>query len=245
MSQIRNATTGDLTTGNVTGTRVGASANLWSTGDFSVSGMSQIRNATTGDLTTGNVTASGLIVSGSTLVERVNGTERYGVGLSTTNRETTVYGPDVVNAQVSISFMTSGGALYDAINVVRRTTTANVGINQSNPSEALHVGGKILASDDITAFSDRKLKCNLRVISTALTRLQGVFGYTFDRVDLPGSTRHAGVIAQEIQAALPEAVHMSGDTLAVGQAGVSGLVIQSLKELADRVLRIERHLGLA
>ena len=37
----------------------------------------------------------------------------------------------------------------------------NVGIGTTNPTVALHVVGEILATQDITAFSDKRLKENI------------------------------------------------------------------------------------
>ena len=63
-----------------------------------------------------------------------------------------------------------------------------------------------------------------------MTRLRGV---TYDRID-KGMARQTGVIAQEVQAVLPEAVTVAEDemkTLSVTYGNMVGLLIEAIKEL--------------
>ncbi len=77
--------------------------------------------------------------------------------------------------------------------------------------------GRIDATNDIVAYatSDKRLKCNIKPIQNALCKVIGVTGNTFDWKELTkeetktihGNTgKDVGVIAQEIEAILPEAV---------------------------------------
>jgi hypothetical protein len=75
--------------------------------------------------------------------------------------------------------------------------------------------GTITASGNITAFSsDARLKTNVSPIANALDKVMSIGGYTFDWVDgveelglKPELKTHdAGVLAQEIQSVLPQAV---------------------------------------
>jgi hypothetical protein len=75
--------------------------------------------------------------------------------------------------------------------------------------------GEITAAGNITAYSsDRRLKTNIVPINSALDKVMSIGGYTFDWVDEAEElgftpelkTNDAGVLAQEIQAVLPQAV---------------------------------------
>ena len=82
---------------------------------------------------------------------------------------------------------------------------------------------------------------------TVLERLRQVRGVTFEwregeerQQSIPGKNREMGVIAQEVQAAFPDAVaeHEDGHLMVDYPALVAAL-IESVKELADRVEALE------
>lgn len=82
---------------------------------------------------------------------------------------------------------------------------------------------------------------------TVLERLRQVRGVTFEwregeerHQSIPGKNREMGVIAQEVQAAFPDAVaeHEDGHLMVDYPALVAAL-IESVKELADRVEALE------
>jgi hypothetical protein len=114
--------------------------------------------------------------------------------------------------------------------------------------------GEIRATDNITAYysSDERLKENIVPISNALLKLGIIRGVTFDwkqsYIDGRGGEdgyfvrrNDVGVIAQEIQAVLPEAVAEREDgTLAVKYDRIIPLLIESIKELRNRVEQLER-----
>lgn len=104
----------------------------------------------------------------------------------------------------------------------------------------VHIAGSLAATGDVVAASDRALKYNTEVIERALDRLKYVQGYTFQRVDMPGDVRFAGLIAQEVQLAVPEAAHaLQNNTLGIAYGGVCALLVQAVKELSDRVAVLE------
>lgn len=91
--------------------------------------------------------------------------------------------------------------------------------------------------------SDERLKSNIKPITGSLDKLKQITGYTYDkRSDLEPNehtftTHEAGVIAQEVQKVLPEAVSSVGDDkiLGVSSYALQALVINSVKELNDKV----------
>lgn len=94
----------------------------------------------------------------------------------------------------------------------------------------LSVIGEIVASGDVTAYSDDSLKTNIQPIQGALSKVEQVTGVTFDRI-ADGSTS-TGVVAQELEAVLPEAVKTDDAGLKhVAYGNITGLLIEAVKEL--------------
>ena len=101
--------------------------------------------------------------------------------------------------------------------------------------------GSITATDNVTAYSDIRIKANVETIPNALDKLDQIRGVTFTRIDLDDKEqRYAGVIAQEIEAVLPEAVRNFGDIKAVDYNATIGLLIQAVKELRDEVEMLKK-----
>jgi hypothetical protein len=121
-------------------------------------------------------------------------------------------------------------------------STGNVGIGTTAPSEKLHVSGNILATGNITAYSDRNLKENIEPILNAVEKVQQLNGVTYNRNDLEDTTkRYAGIIAQDLQAVLPEAVE--GDSiLRVDYNATIGLLIEAIKEQQVQINKLKAKL---
>ena len=85
---------------------------------------------------------------------------------------------------------------------------------------------------DVIANSDIRVKDNIRVIENAMDKIEVLRGVTFNRTDLGDTeTRMTGVIAQEVQAVLPEAVKADQDgKLSVAYGNMVGLLIEGMKE---------------
>ena len=101
----------------------------------------------------------------------------------------------------------------------------------------------VTATGDITAFSDKRLKENIEVIPNALDKVKAINGVSFNWKKT--GEKSAGVIAQEIQEVLPEAVKEitpigGGDShLAVNYHALTSILIESIKELQARVQQLE------
>jgi hypothetical protein len=112
----------------------------------------------------------------------------------------------------------------------------NVGIGTTSPSEKLNVSGNILASGNITAYSDIKLKKNIITIDNALDKVSMMRGVMYTRKDT--GVRGTGVIAQEIQEILPEVVH-NGEYLSVSYGNIVGVLIEAIKELKAEIEQLK------
>jgi hypothetical protein len=109
-------------------------------------------------------------------------------------------------------------------------------LDASSTGTSLNVAGSIIAAGNVTAYSDIRIKANVETIPSALDKLDLIRGVTYTRTDLDDKEqRYAGVIAQEIEAVLPEAVRDLGDIKAVDYNATIALLIQAVKELRDEV----------
>jgi Chaperone of endosialidase len=93
--------------------------------------------------------------------------------------------------------------------------------------------GSFTASGSVTAYSDARLKTDLQVIPDALNKINQLTGYTYTRKDT--GERQTGIIAQDLEKVLPEAVLNSGEYKSVAYGNIVGLLIEAIKELKAEI----------
>ena len=86
-------------------------------------------------------------------------------------------------------------------------------------------------NNDVTAFSDERLKTDIKTIDNALSKVCDMRGVYFNRDGAAGT----GVIAQELQNVLPEVVHDKQEYLSVAYGNMVGVLIEAIKELKKEV----------
>lgn len=111
------------------------------------------------------------------------------------------------------------------------------GSNAGAGTMTLDGSGNLTANGNVTAYSDMRLKKDLQPILNALGKVNFLTGYTYTRVDT--GQRQTGLVAQEVQAVLPEAVVDDGKVLSVAYGNLMGLMVQAIKELTARVQVLE------
>jgi len=107
------------------------------------------------------------------------------------------------------------------------------------------ITGILSVTDDITAFwsSDERLKDNITPIDDPLAKVVSISGNTFDWNDKSNKSGHdVGLIAQEIEKVLPEAVTTRDNGyLAVDYHKVVPLLVEAVKELSAKVDALENN----
>ncbi len=167
-------------------------------------------------------------------------------------------------------YVTNGGTLQSTPAIFVQGSSNNVGIGTTSPSYKLDVvgdsritsgslgvgvapnatDGRIDASNDIVAYStsDQRLKENVTPIENALEKVKTLTGVEFDwkeeTAHVHGYHGHdVGIIAQDVQAVLPEAVRTNDSGyLSVRYEKMIALLIEANKELAARVELLEQKL---
>ena len=145
---------------------------------------------------------------------------------------------DVIYSQIKTTATdVSDGAEDGDINIFTMkagTATEQVRIEHDGD---LHVDGDVIGFS--TTVSDVALKSDIEVIPNALDKLDKIQGYTFTRHN---GKKSAGIIAQELEKVLPEAVKEKKLSLIDGEQykaveydAIHGLLIQAIKELKDEI----------
>ena len=107
-------------------------------------------------------------------------------------------------------------------------------------TSTVNVGGSLTANGNITAYSDIRIKDNIETIPSALDKLDKIRGVTYTRTDRDDKERrYAGVIAQEIEQVLPEAIFENEEYKSVDYNATIGLLIEAVKELTNKVKALE------
>jgi len=104
----------------------------------------------------------------------------------------------------------------------------------------MSAAGAATFNNDVTAFSDERLKSNITTIPDALSKVTEMRGVHYVR-DATGKDS-TGVIAQELQKVAPELVLTADDemgTLSVNYGNITGYLIEAVKELSARVKELE------
>lgn len=119
----------------------------------------------------------------------------------------------------------------------RGNNCLGIGDSATSSSYKLYVSGSIYATGDVVAYSDCRKKTNIVTINNALetvTKMRGVF---YDKIGEEEKGRQLGVIAQEVNEVLPEAVTYAKDIdeYGVKYGNMVGLLLEAIKEQQSQI----------
>jgi len=108
----------------------------------------------------------------------------------------------------------------------------NVGIGTKSPSYKLHVIGDVACTGNFVSASDLRLKENITPLTNAIDKVSALRGVYFNFKAESPSERQVGVIAQEVEAVLPEVVSTDAQGYkSVDYSKLTPLLIEAVKEL--------------
>ena len=128
--------------------------------------------------------------------------------------------------------LAAGPTLTGTLAAAAGTFSSTLGVTGATTLSTLSAT-TITASGDITSNSDLAFKSNIEIITNALDKLSNIKGITFNSDGV--SYRRTGVIAQDVQTVLPEAIHTNSDGhLSVAYGNMIGLLVEAIKELNQK-----------
>jgi hypothetical protein len=96
--------------------------------------------------------------------------------------------------------------------------------------------GNAIATADVIAYSDARVKENVITIDNPLDKILGLRGVYYNRIDIEDKSRKIGFIAQETHPIIPEVVHEQEDgTLGVAYGNITALLVEAMKEQQKQI----------
>jgi len=172
-------------------------------------------------------------VWGSTLVDGSNGVD---------NRIATFTDANSLNGEANLTY--DGSELGLSGDLTMTGGSIGVGVTPNATD------GRIDASNDIVAFSssDKRWKTNINTIESPLEKLQKLSGVEFDWIEdweVHGNVGNdVGVIAQEVELVLPQAVQTRDSGMkAVRYEKLIPLLIETIKEQQKQIDELKNKIG--
>ncbi len=122
--------------------------------------------------------------------------------------------------------------------------TGNIGIGTVIPNVALDVTGSIEYTGSITDVSDERLKENIEEINNAVFKIQNINGVYYNMIG--SGKKELGVIAQDVNKILPEAVSIVEPEevyLGVDYTSLVPVLIEATKEQQEQIDGLKEQLN--
>lgn len=208
--------------------------------------------ATTGSLITSSVTGDFTVDTTTFKVDSTN--NRVGIGTASPTKDLDVVNSGnacirIIGGTSSCSQIQFGDTDANDIGDICYDHSINGFKIYTNSGERfrMEADGDFHADGDVIAFSttvsDIALKTDIELIPNALDKIDEVRGVTFTRHN---GQKSAGIIAQELEKVLPEAVrekklalHDGKEYKTVEYDAIHGLLINCIKELKEKVRKLE------
>jgi hypothetical protein len=142
-----------------------------------------------------------------------------------------------------LSFLTGDVSAVNKLTTERMRIASNgdVGIGDTSPSYKLDVDGTIRATGDVIAYSDKRVKENIKTIDNSLEKVNQLRGVEFNKIG--EDKKSIGVIAQEIEKILPEVVREDDKGMkSVAYGNITGILIEAIKELKAEVEELKKQI---
>lgn len=131
------------------------------------------------------------------------------------------------------------GSLQNFINLQSGTPIlrAQAGLikGEQKQAEGAQKGALLGSLAQAAAMSDVRIKENIIEISFPLEKIKKLTGYTYNYIGNPPSSRNGGVMAQDVEKVLPDAVTEIDDIKYVKYDAVIGLLVNAVNELREKI----------
>ena len=124
-----------------------------------------------------------------------------------------------------------GAKITEAANIIGALGVAGDTYLQKD----VYITGNVTSSQEVTAFSDRRLKKDIEPIRNALETVKKLSGVSYTK----DGGKHIGLIAQDVQPHLPEVVHEGEEYLSIAYGSLTSILIEAIKEIDERLEILE------
>jgi hypothetical protein len=118
-------------------------------------------------------------------------------------------------------------------------TETTTGVWETPSITTATLDGDLVVTGDVTSQSDERLKENITSIDNALDIVENINGVYYNLKADP-ETRHVGLVAQNVEQSLPEAVRESNDYKSVAYGNIVGVLVEAIKELKKEIGELKR-----
>ena len=215
------------------------------------SGFGTINNGssaitTTGTITGGALTIDDISINGSTITDA--GTMTMTVGALTIDATNDIIldagGQNIVFKDDGTEF----GQIYQSSNhlhLYSAISNADMKLQGNDGGSTItaltldmSAAGAATFNNDVTAFSDKRLKTDISNIENGLDKVMQMQGVYYKRNDVEDARDQVGVLAQDMEAILPEVVLTADDemqTKSVDYGKLTSVLIEAIKELKAEI----------
>ena len=220
------------------------------------SGFGSIDNGSSTITTTGAISAGSLTANGGVTIDNItiDGTE---IDLSSGDLTLDVAGEIILDSDDGvIRFKDAGTQIGNFAN-----NSSNFHVNVSVQDKDFVVngndGGSTITAmtldmsgagaatfnNDVTAFSDKRLKTDISNIENGLDKVMKMQGVHYKRNDIEDAKPQIGVLAQDIEAIVPEVVLTADDeiqTKSVDYGKLTAVLIEAIKDLKAEIDELKK-----
>jgi len=104
------------------------------------------------------------------------------------------------------------------------------------------MNGMLTLKNDLTSYSDRRIKKNIQPLENCLDKITHIRGYTFERIDIDYPKTSIGMIAQEIEVQFPELVTEVDGIKTVNYPAFTSILLECVRELKEKIVLLENKI---
>ena len=98
------------------------------------------------------------------------------------------------------------------------------------------IDGNLLLGGNITSYSDIRIKDNICILTSCLSKIDHISGYSFTRKDLPDKDKiYIGLIAQEVEEYFPDLVTETKEIKSINYQSMTAVLLECIKELKREI----------
>ena len=123
-------------------------------------------------------------------------------------------------------------------------SSLGLGSDTTSSSYKVYVAGTLYATGDVIAYSDRRKKTDIVTIDNALEKVNSLRGVYYTKIGEEERGRQLGVIAQEVNDVVPEAVSYADDLdeYGVKYGNMVGMLIEAIKEQQTQIIDLKKQI---